>query len=159
MIPADLIRSAVDQMAMLRYFPSEPTVRVEVAKFLAAICPNEAALRFVVDVMVNRIGEWRGPKILRGIVAARWSPADGIDGDPPEEASVPGLPSAAGSTREQLEGTRRLMLDGKVTPPDPVADLETAGLIAVVAAVSRRVSEPTKEDWDAARAFAKRVGL
>lgn len=158
MIPADRIRSAVDQMAMLRYFPSEPSVRVEVAKFLATICPNEAALRFVVDVMVNRIGEWRGPKVLRGIVAARWSPADGIEGDPPEEASVPGLPSAPGSTWEQLEGAQRLMLDGKVAPPDPVADMETAGLIAV-AAVSRRVSEPTKEDLDAARAFAKRVGL
>ncbi len=76
--PQDLA-DAIEDMGMLRYFPSDPGARAAIARLLAKMVPHKAALRWLVDAMVNRVGEWQGPTELRGVLCWRYKPQDGIE--------------------------------------------------------------------------------
>ena len=69
---------ALDDLAMLRYFPSD--TRASVMHLLAKICPHREALEWLVGELVNHVGEWPGPAEVRGLLCTRYDAADGIDG-------------------------------------------------------------------------------
>lgn len=75
----DLERALVD-MSMLRYFPSDASTRAAILHLLAKMVPHKAALEWLVDQLVNRVGEWKGPAELRGVLCWKYKPADGIEG-------------------------------------------------------------------------------
>lgn len=69
---------ALDDLAMLRYFPSD--TRASVMHLLAKICPHREALEWLIGELVNHVGEWPGPAEVRGLLCSRYDAADGIDG-------------------------------------------------------------------------------
>ena len=73
------IAEAVEQMAMLQYFPSDASARKGIMHLLAAIVDRAERLQWLVDAMVNHIGTWYGPVELRGVYCTRFRPADGIE--------------------------------------------------------------------------------
>lgn len=75
--PGD-IQTALSQLAILRYFPADDAARGAVAKLLAKMCPSLEALRWLTDEMVNTVGEWQGPRELRGVLCRKYTPADGV---------------------------------------------------------------------------------
>jgi hypothetical protein len=54
---------------------------------LAQMCPSREALDWLVDQMVNRVGIWKGPAELRGVLCWHFKPADGSEA----ESSIPGF--------------------------------------------------------------------
>lgn len=59
---------------------------------LAQMCPHKEALDWLVTTVVNRIGVWKGPAELRGILCWKFKPADGVEFD----SSLPGFTLADG---------------------------------------------------------------
>jgi len=73
------LESAVAQMTILRFFPAEPVARAMVMQVLSRIVGTSQQLNWLVDTLINRVGEWHGPAELRGIFCTRFKPADGIE--------------------------------------------------------------------------------
>jgi hypothetical protein len=72
---------------MLAYYPSDPGTQGAIMTLLAGMCQSREALDWLVNQMVNRVGAWKGPAELRGVLCSRFKPADGVEAD----SSIPGL--------------------------------------------------------------------
>ncbi len=106
---------ATRALSTIGFFPREDEARMVIGDALAAMCPNVAALRYVVRRACELYQNWDrcGIQGLRQIVCYRFRPADGIEiygtsaypaGLPPDpKAKQPQLP--AGSTLALPPGT------------------------------------------------------
>lgn len=70
---------AVGELGMLRYFPSDAGARAGIMGVLARMVETVEGLQWLVRTMVDEVGEWQGPKELRGVYCTRFRPADGIE--------------------------------------------------------------------------------
>jgi hypothetical protein len=75
------IVDAVDELGMLRMFPSTNGARLGIMKLLGRMVERKDQLDWLVSTMVNRVGEWRGPAEMRGVYCSRFKPFDGIEAD------------------------------------------------------------------------------
>lgn len=75
------IAAAVGEFGMLKYFPADEATRRGVMRLLARMVSTQEQLDWLVRTMVDRIGTWEGPAELRGVLSARYTPADGVLGD------------------------------------------------------------------------------
>lgn len=75
---ADL-RIANARLKLLMFYPSDPEAQGALMELLARMCPNREALTWLVDTMINRVGVWKGPTELRGVLCCKFAPADGIE--------------------------------------------------------------------------------
>ena len=75
------VQAAIAELSMLRYFPAEEAARAAIGSLMVRMVPHREALRWLVRAMVDRVGEWRGPTELRGVLCWRYRPADGISAD------------------------------------------------------------------------------
>lgn len=73
------IIEAISEMSCLRFFPSDAGARTAVAKLIDRMARTAAEVRWLTATMVDQVGEWQGPKELRGIFCQRFAPADGIE--------------------------------------------------------------------------------
>jgi len=81
MIPRSAIKKAVEEFGMLRYFPAEAGARAGVMGLLERMVHNQEELDWLVNAMINHVGEWHGPKELRGVFCTRFFPKDGEEED------------------------------------------------------------------------------
>lgn len=105
------IEIAVRKFGMLRFFPPDPSVRAEIAAFLTDIVPSKEALEWLVDAMVNRVGEWRGPAELRVVLCWRYLP---LDGKPATDSQISGFRPSDGERLYEatyIEHAKPLELD------------------------------------------------
>jgi len=79
--------AAIADLGTCRFFPTDPAVHASVQMLLCKICPSKEALNWLIDAMVNKVGEWKGPAELRGILCWKFKPSDGIEGI----STVPGF--------------------------------------------------------------------
>ena len=93
------VQSALSRLAMLKFWPAEPETRAEIGGLLARMVPHRAALEWLVNTLVDRIGEWPGPAEVRGILCWRYAPADGIE----RNCSLPGYRWEDGEARSYNE--------------------------------------------------------
>lgn len=75
------IEDAADELGCLRFYPSNPGAKLGIMKLLNAMVSTKPQLDWLVSTMINRVGEWKGPKELRGVFCSKFRPADGIEGD------------------------------------------------------------------------------
>ena len=75
------VQAAIAELSMLRYFPAEEAARAAIGSLMVRMVPHREALRWLVRAMVDRVGEWKGPTELRGVLCWRYRPADGISTD------------------------------------------------------------------------------
>ncbi len=90
---ADLL-AANARLKMLAFYPSDPEAQAAVMELLAKICPDREALEWLVDTMINKVGTWKGPTELRGVLCWRYPPADGVEAD----SSIRGFTPADGES-------------------------------------------------------------
>ncbi len=96
---------AMGRLGMLSYFPSEPSIQAAIMDLLARMCPHREALEWLVDQMVNHVGQWKGPAELRGVLCWRWTPADGVEAS----CSIPGFtPSDGEALTIERSGEREM---------------------------------------------------
>lgn len=75
------IKQAVQSLGALRFFPSDEGARLEIMRLLERMVSTPEQLAWLVRTMVDEVGEWQGPKELRGVYCTRFAPGDGIDAD------------------------------------------------------------------------------
>jgi hypothetical protein len=74
----DLVKANA-RLKMLSFYPSDSEAQAAVMELLAKMCPSLEALTWLVDTMTNRVGTWKGPAELRGVLCWHCRPADGIE--------------------------------------------------------------------------------
>lgn len=87
--------AAIAQLSICARFPGDEAARAAIQLLLARMCPSREALDWLVLEFVNRIGEWRGPVELRGVLCTRYRPQDGIEAT----CSIPGYRPEDGEAR------------------------------------------------------------
>lgn len=73
------IVKAVEEFGMLRYFPADDAARKGVMRLLDRMVGTQEQLAWLVRTMVDQVGEWPGPVELRGVLCAKFQPADGVE--------------------------------------------------------------------------------
>lgn len=89
------LNHAVQRMSVLAFFPAGQAAGVEIVRILASMCATYEQLDWLVSTMIDRVGEWKGPKEMRGLFCTRYRPADGIEA----ECSIAGFTAADGEQR------------------------------------------------------------
>ena len=137
------IIAAVDEMAMLKYFPADAAGRGTIMWLLRRIATEPHEVAWLARTMVDRVGEWQGPVELRGVFCTRFKPADGVEADC--QTSV-GFRPADGELRSLTEhallteGEKRLLLAGPREEPDIVTEDPMLQGVMVDVAKSKRMS-------------------
>jgi hypothetical protein len=106
---------------MLAYYPSDPQAQAAILELLAEMVPHREALEWLTKAMVNRVGVWKGPAELRGVLCTKYRPADGVE----MHSVSPGFTPADNERRYIEQHQDRMRLEA-ATPP-PLALLEAFG--------------------------------
>lgn len=96
--------NAVGALGVLKYFPSGADNREMIMVLLQNICDRKDRLAWLVNTLLNHVGEWPGPAQLRAIYAVRFRPADGVEGP---TCTIGGF-TPGDCERENLEGHKQL---------------------------------------------------
>lgn len=80
MLTRQMLTEAVEELATCKFFPAGPGERESVMRLLEKLTFDPHQLRWLVDTVVNYVGEWSGPAQLRALYATRYRPEDGIEG-------------------------------------------------------------------------------
>ena len=102
---ADL-HAANARLKMLSFYPPDPEAQAAVMELLARMCPHREALDWLVSTMIDKVGTWKGPTELRGVLCWRYPPADGIEAI----CTIAGFTPADGErlSIERHDGMKRL---------------------------------------------------
>lgn len=73
------LAAALVQMSILKFFPMDELQHRAMTGFLRRLCGHAEGLSWLVEQLVNRVGEWPGPAQVRGIYCTRFKPADGVE--------------------------------------------------------------------------------
>ena len=104
-------------LTLMKFFPSDPGARLELAKLVARMVSTEDQVEWLVQRTLALCNEWPGPVGLRQILCSRFKPADGI-GAGSTSMFPDGLPS-----EKQIEAPPLLALPpGHVATVDPGYD-------------------------------------
>jgi hypothetical protein len=63
-----VIDDCLDKLGMLRFFPTNPRVIAQVARFLNDLAKNDAVAIKLTSAVVERHAEWPGPSVLKDIL-------------------------------------------------------------------------------------------
>lgn len=157
------ITKAVRKLSILKFFPAGDAERETLMEILDEMVGESAQLSWLVSVMVNQVGEWLGPKELRGVFCTRFKPLDGIE----VWSTIPGFTAMDSESRTArcLEGRKDLQIAGpkeiKLLPLPPEEIAENTALALIVQQTAdrmsdrahpfMRLSEPTEEDREYSR--------
>jgi len=70
---------AAEELSILRFFPATTGAREAVMELLERMVATRDQLNWLVRTMIDEVGEWQGPRELRGVFCTRYRPADGIE--------------------------------------------------------------------------------
>jgi hypothetical protein len=73
------IVKAVDMLACLKYFPAEAGAREAIMLLFERMISIPEQIEWLVRTMIDEVGEWPGPKEVRGIFCSRFKPKDGVE--------------------------------------------------------------------------------
>lgn len=111
------IEQAISDMSIVKYFPNDADQRAAVGRLMSRFVSfgRVDQLRWLVETMLDRVGEWAGPVELRAVFCTRYQPADGIEAD---------CKYSPGFTNDEMETRAKVP---QVSPADDRALLERLG--------------------------------
>ena len=110
MMKPQMFIDAVAEIVALPVFPRRTTSGGAIMALLAKLVDRPNRLRWLVDTVVNYVGEWPGPAQLRALYATRYPPADGIEGT---HCKIAGFtPSESESASLEGHETIKRLLEG-----------------------------------------------
>ena len=78
---------AVARLGALAMFPTSEAAQDGIMRVLHGMVGTIDQLTWLVNAMLNHVGEWKGTAELRGVFCTRFKPADGIEAT----CSIPGF--------------------------------------------------------------------
>lgn len=118
MVNPKWVLQQVEEMASLKYFPTQGAALLSIGRLVCDMAENEEQVRWLVKRMTSGIySEWPGPGELRACFCSRFRPRDGIDRCSEVYEISPPDPSAklAPALPKQLAA-------GELITADPVLD-------------------------------------
>jgi len=112
MMDFESVTAEVAKLGTMKFFPSDPAVKLALVEFFGDIAENEDQVRWLVKRVRTLYHEWPGEHELRAAFCSKFRPKDGInaysqvylDGIPSEKASEPQL--GPGRPAGLLEGPK-----------------------------------------------------
>lgn len=151
----DAIVQAVRRMSILKYFPSDEVARVEIMRLLDRLVSTPEQLDWLVNALIDEVGEWPGPKEVRGIFCTRFPPKDGVETDAEHSKFSPIAMEARQLLAEPPKVDRKLL---GPAAEEVSADSDCREL--VVTSVGKLPAIVVREsDKRAAREWAEKLGL
>jgi hypothetical protein len=131
------IFDAAESFEALKFFPAGSTaVKRVVMELLDGMVATEEQLKWLMDALINRVGEWHGPAQLRALFNTRFRPADGIEGGVCEVAGFTPADCERDFFERQSEETDRMLAAAKREQKllGPTEPLNFAAAIKLIAA-------------------------
>jgi hypothetical protein len=126
MITPEMAMESCGRLAALRFFPSEPGARAEIAGLLMRIVVKPEQLEWLVRTMIDQVGEWKGTRELRAVFCTRFKPADGIE----EWSQISGFTAIDSENSFYLEDSARKKLAGESPRTNALRRADTKMLTA-----------------------------
>src|SRR5215472_5537314 len=79
MISEDAAEAAVLKLAVLPFFPSEPSTRAVIVNELMEMCSTEDQVDWLVSRTIKLWSKWESVRELRAVLCAKFKPADGFE--------------------------------------------------------------------------------
>jgi hypothetical protein len=121
MMDFETVTAEVSKLGTMRYFPSDPSVKLALVEFMGDIAETEDQVRWLVKRVRTLYAEWPGEHELRAAFCSRFRPKDGInacssvyvDGIPTERVKPsPLLTPGREEARRMLESIGRGRIKG-----------------------------------------------
>lgn len=115
--------AAVDQMALLQFFPADEGTRKALLLLIGQMCWNDEQVKWLAKRVISLYDQWPGPHELRAVLCSRWPAADGIDAlsNHPRYCEE-GFPSESRSSEfAQLSGPELKQLEADKGIPEQAA--------------------------------------
>ncbi len=141
---------------LLRFFPQDEISKEVIMEYVAKLVNDGEQLAWLDNAMVEKVGEWRGAKELRGVFCTRFAPRDGIEGDCDSGVFSPAALEGKAHHAELMAGEERKLLTGDVEVIS--ADPALVELVDEVAAGKPNI-KPRPSDLRYAREWCERHGL
>lgn len=103
------IMEAAARLTCLGMYPTNPAAHKETMRLLQRMVPTKRDLDWLIDAMIDRVGEWRGTAQLRALLSTHCKPADGIEGP---TCQISGF-TPADSETAHLDEMEQLKLEAK----------------------------------------------
>lgn len=138
---------AMQSLAAMKYFPSDPYARAEIGSMLERMVSTAEQLQWLVETMIDNVREWPGPAEMRGIFCTRFKPRDGKEA----WCSIPGF--TASDSEAALSAPKQIAAQGRPTIalpsaaemkalPLPAAEIEAnSAVITEIATTCARVTD------------------
>lgn len=93
------VNEAVQQLAALKFFPSNVSARLAIVRVIRDMATTGDQVRWLIRRALQLFDSWEGPRELRALFCSRWKPRDGIEatsklypeGFPPERKPDPNI--------------------------------------------------------------------
>lgn len=164
MVSALALNEALDVLAQLKFFPSEPGTRAEIGNLIGRMCANDTQVCWLAARAVALFNEWPGPLELRAVYCSKFTPLDGFevhstvypDGVPSENPNWAGPKILTAAEQKKLLGAvitpeleappRARLLPGQIASNDAQSDKLVARVIQ-----HSRIPRPQAADLEAIR--------
>lgn len=116
----ETVNNLVAQLGTMRYFPSDPAVRIALVELMGDLTDSEDEVRWLIKRVRTLYAEWPGERELRACFCSRFRPKDGIN----MHSGIygEGIPSER-PEQNQIAGPNLLALPpGHVATADPIFD-------------------------------------
>lgn len=152
MIAAEVIHEALDELAMMPFFPSEPGVKAKIGELIGKMCRTEEQVRWLAKkATTTGDGKWKGPVVLRQMLCSRYPPVDGIEVSYTEDYPE-GIPSDDPVKNLGICGASQLFIAGEIAP-------ESQEILSEVTSEIPSMPKPSKAELEASRRFFIENGL
>ena len=101
-----IIIEAVEELAAIPYFPTEPGARAAIMRQLSKFVRDEDSLHWLIDMALAHMKRWMGPAELRSLYATKYRPVDGVEGGACQVAGF----TPADSEARYLQSVAQLMI-------------------------------------------------
>lgn len=106
---AEIVR-AIARLSVLKFFPPDGPARTELMRFFERMVSTPQQLNWLVNSLIDRVGEYPGTAEIRGLFCTRFKPKDGIE----VCCTLPGFRAEDMEGRLALEGSKhKAALEGR----------------------------------------------
>lgn len=154
----ETVNALVAQFGTMRFFPTEPAMRLALVETMGEMCETEDQVRWLVKRVRTLYSEWPGEREMRACFCSRFKSKDGISAD--STVFIDGLPSENLNRNLEIEGPKMKALPaGRIVTADKTLDARVAALAAHVNSLtgSANAAPATPEEIAAAPEWLRRI--
>ncbi len=141
----------IGELALMKYFPSDPDARTALVRIICNMASNEEQIRKLVDRSLALYREWPGINELRACFCSFAKPADGVEAY--SEVYIDGIPTEKEQSRQIEAPELPALPPGAVVTDKPELDA------AVVDLAKKKKMPSARGSFDRTEHKLRQMGL